>query len=52
MHNFVVNIGCLVKSDGLAMSTIDFIKIYSEGPANFLDAGGSAIGDQMTEAIK
>lgn len=37
---------------GLAMSTMDIIKIYGGEPANFLDVGGSANGDQMTEAIK
>ena len=34
------------------MSTMDIIKIYGGEPANFLDVGGSANGDQMTEAIK
>jgi succinyl-CoA synthetase beta subunit len=37
---------------GLAMSTMDIISIYGGSPANFLDVGGSANGDQMTEAIK
>lgn len=46
------NIGCLVNGAGLAMSTMDIIKIYGGEPANFLDVGGSADGDQMTEAIK
>jgi len=46
------NIGCLVNGAGLAMSTMDIIAIYGGTPANFLDVGGSADGDQMTEAIK
>ncbi|MFN9900939.1 MAG: hypothetical protein ACK55Z_19590 [bacterium] len=46
------NIGCLVNGAGLAMSTMDIISIYGGNPANFLDVGGSANGDQMTEAIK
>jgi len=46
------NIGCLVNGAGLAMSTMDIIKIYGGEPANFLDVGGSADGDQMTEAVK
>jgi succinyl-CoA synthetase beta subunit len=41
-----------VNGAGLAMSTMDIIKIYGGEPANFLDVGGSANGDQMTEAIK
>lgn len=45
-------IGCLVNGAGLAMSTMDIIKLYGGEPANFLDVGGSADGDQMTEAIK
>jgi succinyl-CoA synthetase beta subunit len=46
------NIGCLVNGAGLAMSTMDIIKNYGGEPANFLDVGGSADGDQMTEAVK
>jgi succinyl-CoA synthetase beta subunit len=46
------NIGCLVNGAGLAMSTMDIIKLYGGEPANFLDVGGSADGDQMTEAMK
>ena len=46
------NIGCLVNGAGLAMSTMDIIKLYGGEPANFLDVGGSADGDQMTEAVK
>jgi len=46
------NIGCLVNGAGLAMSTMDIIKLYGGEPANFLDCGGSANGEQMTEAVK
>lgn len=46
------NIGCLVNGAGLAMSTMDIIKLYGGEPANFLDVGGSANEDQMTEAMK
>lgn len=46
------NIGCLVNGAGLAMSTMDIIKLYGGEPANFLDVGGSADGDQMVEAMK
>ena len=46
------NIGCLVNGAGLAMSTMDIIKLYGGNPANFLDVGGSAEDDQMVEAIK
>jgi len=46
------NIGCLVNGAGLAMSTMDIISLYGGSPANFLDVGGSADGDQMTEAVK
>jgi succinyl-CoA synthetase beta subunit len=46
------NIGCLVNGAGLAMSTMDIIKLYGGEPANFLDVGGSADEEQMTEAFK
>lgn len=46
------NIGCLVNGAGLAMSTMDIISLYGGSPANFLDVGGSADGEQMTEAVK
>ena len=46
------NIGCLVNGAGLAMSTMDIIKLYGGNPANFLDVGGSANSEQMAEAIK
>ena len=42
----------MVNGAGLAMSTMDIIKLYGGEPANFLDVGGSADGDQMVEAIK
>lgn len=42
----------MVNGAGLAMSTMDIIKLYGGEPANFLDVGGNADGDQMTEAIK
>ena len=46
------NIGCLVNGAGLAMATMDIIKLYGGNPANFLDVGGSADFDQMVAAIK
>lgn len=46
------NIGCLVNGAGLAMATMDIIKLYGGNPANFLDVGGNAETKQMTEAIK
>ena len=46
------NIGCLVNGAGLAMSTMDIIKLYGGEPANFLDVGGSAEGEQLKEALK
>ena len=45
------NIGCLVNGAGLAMSTMDIIKTYGGEPANFLDVGGGADVDQVTEAF-
>lgn len=45
------NIGCLVNGAGLAMSTMDIIKHYGGEPANFLDVGGGADVDQVTEAF-
>src|SRR5436189_6390324 len=45
------NIACLVNGAGLAMATMDIIKSYGGSPANFLDVGGSATGDQVTEAF-
>ncbi|ELU17448.1 hypothetical protein CAPTEDRAFT_164427 [Capitella teleta] len=46
------NIGCLVNGAGLAMSTMDIIKIHGGNPANFLDMGGGASASQVTEAFK
>ena len=46
------NIGCLVNGAGLAMATMDIIKLYGEEHANFLDVGGSATKDKVTEAFK
>jgi succinyl-CoA synthetase beta subunit len=45
------NIGCLVNGAGLAMATMDLIKYYGGEPANFLDVGGGAVGEQMNQAI-
>ncbi|MDF2965541.1 MAG: sucC [Rickettsiaceae bacterium] len=46
------NIGCLVNGAGLAMSTMDIIKLYGGEPANFLDVGGGANKEKVTEAFK
>ena len=46
------NIGCLVNGAGLAMATMDIIKVHGGNPANFLDIGGSAESEQIIEAIK
>ena len=46
------NIGCIVNGAGLAMATMDIIKLYGGEPANFLDVGGGATQDQITEALK
>ncbi|QKL25291.1 ADP-forming succinate--CoA ligase subunit beta [Bacillus altitudinis] len=46
------NIGCMVNGAGLAMSTMDIIKHYGGGPANFLDVGGGATAEKVTEAFK
>jgi len=46
------NIGCLVNGAGLAMATMDIIKYYGGNPANFLDIGGGAEGEQIVEALK
>jgi len=46
------NIGCLVNGAGLAMATMDIIKHYSGDPANFLDVGGGATKEKVTEAFK
>jgi succinyl-CoA synthetase beta subunit len=46
------NIGCLVNGAGLAMSTMDIIKLHGGEPANFLDVGGGADKEQVTEAFR
>lgn len=46
------NIGCMVNGAGLAMSTMDIIKYYGGDPANFLDVGGGATAEKVTEAFK
>ena len=46
------NIGCLVNGAGLAMSTMDLIKVHGGEPANFLDVGGGAAVQQVTEAFR
>ena len=46
------NIGCLVNGAGLAMATMDIIKLYGGAPANFLDVGGGASAEKVTEAFK
>ena len=46
------NIGCLVNGAGLAMATMDVIKLYGGEPANFLDVGGGASTEKVTEAFK
>ncbi len=45
-------IGCMVNGAGLAMATMDIIKYYGGSPANFLDVGGGASAEQVTEAFK
>jgi len=46
------NIGCMVNGAGLAMATMDIIKLYGEEPANFLDVGGGASREKVTAAFK
>ncbi len=46
------NIGCMVNGAGLAMSTMDIIKLYGKEPANFLDVGGGATTEKVTAAFK
>ncbi len=46
------NIGCLVNGAGLAMATMDIIKLYGAAPANFLDVGGGATKERVTAAFK
>ena len=46
------SIGCMVNGAGLAMATMDIIKLYGEEPANFLDVGGGASKEQVVAAFK
>ena len=46
------SIGCMVNGAGLAMATMDIIKLYGEEPANFLDVGGGASKDKVKAALK
>jgi succinyl-CoA synthetase beta subunit len=46
------SIGCMVNGAGLAMSTMDIIKLHGGDPANFLDVGGGATKERVTEAFK
>ena len=46
------SIGCMVNGAGLAMATMDIIKLYGKEPANFLDVGGGATTEKVTEAFK
>src|SRR5690606_17530826 len=46
------NIGCMVNGAGLAMATMDIIKLYGAEPANFLDVGGGATKEKVTSAFK
>ena len=46
------NIGCMVNGAGLAMATMDIIKLYGKQPANFLDVGGGASKEKVSAALK
>ena len=46
------NIGCMVNGAGLAMGTMDIVQLYGGSPANFLDVGGAANKERVTEAFK
>ena len=46
------NIGCMVNGAGLAMATLDIIKLYGSEPANFLDVGGTETKETVSEAFK
>ena len=46
------SIGCMVNGAGLAMATMDIIKLYGEEPANFLDVGGGASKEKVSAAFK
>jgi succinyl-CoA synthetase beta subunit len=52
LHPLDGNIGCLVNGAGLAMATMDIIKLFGGEPANFLDVGGGATKEKVTEAFK
>ena len=52
MMSIVGNIGCMVNGAGLAMATMDIIQLQGGSPANFLDVGGSATTERVTEAFK
>ena len=45
------NIGCMVNGAGLAMATMDIIKLYGQTPANFLDVGGGATKEKVYAAL-
>ena len=47
-----INLGCMVNGAGLAMATMDIIKLHGGSPANFLDVGGGATASQVKEAFK
>lgn len=51
-YQFLGSIGCLVNGAGLAMATMDIIKLHGGNPANFLDVGGGATANQVKEAFK
>ena len=46
------SISCMVNGAGLAMASMDIIKLHGGSPANFLDVGGNASGEQVVEAFK
>ena len=46
------NIGCMVNGAGLAMGTMDIVQLHGGSPANFLDVGGSATAERVSEAFK
>merc|ERR1711998_200281 len=46
------SIGCMVNGAGLAMGTMDIVKLHGGAPANFLDVGGGATKERVTEAFK
>ena len=52
LHRTRGNIGCLVNGAGLAMVTMDIIKLYGGEPANFLDVGGGATEEQVKNAFR